>query len=245
VLVLLAGCGRLGFDARTGASDGAIDTGADTATDSAALCAGLYCDDFEGPLNARWMMDVFQGTVGLGTLHAHSGVQSLHVQTNTISTSTTEPHADVVSYDGLPVTGTIYLRAWIFKTGPRPNGFFDQTINFADAPGNGISTGSKDGMIANNDYTAPKTYQQSATTTEPLDVWTCWIFEMPSGTTGATRVFLDGVEVTDARIDVTSTQPPPTHVYLGTDWFGTPTSLPSTEAWIDDVELATQPITCN
>ena len=176
--------GRFGFDARVGTSDGATDTprdtphdtSTDTPIDGAALCGGLYCDDFEGAaLNARWMVDTFHGTVGLDATRAHSGAQSLHVTTNAIGVATTDPHADVIGYEALPLTGTLYVRAWVYKASPRPTGFFDQTINFADAPGNGISTGAKDGMIANNDYTPPTTYQQSATTMEPVDTWTCWI----------------------------------------------------------------------
>jgi hypothetical protein len=249
-LVLIAGCGRFGFDARVSTSDGATDTPRDTSTDTAsdgpAVCGGLYCDDFESAsLDPRWMPDVFHGSAGVDSTRAHSGTQSLLLHTNTIGVSTTNPRATLISYDALPVTGTLYFRAWIYKASPRPTGFFDQTINFADAAGDGISTGAKDGMMANNDYTVPQTYQQSATTMEPADAWTCWIFQMPSGTTGPTRVLLGGTEVTDAKIDVTSTQPAPDHLYLGTEWVGSPTSLGASDVWIDDVELATQPIGCN
>lgn len=243
-LVLLAGCGRFGFDARTAAADGATDTTRDA---RAGVCGGLFCDGFEGSaFDPRWMVDTFKGAAVVDTTRAHGGTQSLHVSTMAIASSTTNPRGLLVTFAGLPVaSGTIYLRAWIFKQGPRPIGFFDQTINFADAAGEGISTGAKDNMIANNDYTAPTTYQQSANTTQTTDTWTCWIFQMPSGTTGLNRVFLDGTEVTDATIDVSSPQPAPDHLYLGTEWVGSPTSMNASDAWIDDVELATTMPSCN
>ena len=253
LLLLLAGCGRFGFDTRTGPGDGAADTSRDSAIDGTrdgtidgpAVCGGLYCDDFEAPtLDARWMLDNGAGATVIDTTRAHSGTQSVHMHTNVISSSTTNPRAELISYDRLPVTGTIYLRVWIWKAGSRPTGFFDQTINFADTPGNGISTGAKDGILANNDYTPPTAYQQSASAMEPLDNWHCWIFQMPSGTTGPTRLFIDGSEITDVMIDVTSTQPAPDHLYLGTEWVGSPTSLPSSDAWFDDVELATSMPSC-
>lgn len=253
LLLLLVGCGRFGFDTRTGPGDGAPDTRHDAPIDGTpdgtidgpAVCGGVYCDDFEAAtLDARWMLDNAAGATVIDTTHAHSGTQSVHMHTNPIISSTTNPRAELITYAGLPVTGTLYLRVWIWKAGSRPTGFFDQTINFADTPGNGISTGAKDLMMANNDYTPPTTYQQSTSTTEPLDAWKCWIFEMPSGTTGTTRVFLNGAEVTDATINVTSTQPAPDHLYLGTEWVGSPTSLPSSDAWFDDVELATTMPSC-
>jgi hypothetical protein len=234
-LVLLAGCGRVGFD---GSTDAALRMDGPNA-DSPAVCGGLYCDDFETPsLDARWMADVGHGSIGISTVHAHSGTQSVLAHVDAISSSYTNARATLVSFDALPVTGTIYLRMWIWKAGPRPLGFFDQTINFADAAGDGISTGAKDGFVANNDYTPPTTYQQSGTTNEPTDNWHCWIFEMPSGTTGPSRLFLDGSEVMDVKIDVSSTQPQPDHVYLGSEWVGTIVSQAANDTWFDDVELA-------
>jgi hypothetical protein len=252
VLALLAGCGRVAFDgvtdaARTidGTADSSRDSGTDTGGDGPAACGGLFCDDFEGPdLDARWIPDVSNGAIGISTIRAHSGTQSVLAHVAAVTSSITNPRAALITFDRLPVTGTIYLRMWIWKAGSRPVGFFDQTINFADAPGNGISTGAKDGMMANNDYTPPTVYQQSATTTEPLDGWHCWIFEMPSGTTGPSRVFLDATEITDVMIDVTSTQPQPDHLYLGTEWVGSPTSQPQSDTWFDDVELATTMPSC-
>lgn len=58
-------------------------------------------------------------------------------------------------------------------------------------------------------------------------------------------MLLGGTEVLDAKIDVTSTQPAPDHLYLGTEFVGSPTSLAASDAWLDDVELSTQPISCN
>jgi hypothetical protein len=246
-LVLLAGCGRVAFDGVIDAARTTTDAPKNDGPnpDAPAVCGGLYCDDFETPsLNARWMLDTGGGEIGLDTMHAHSGTQAVRAHVDAVTSSITNPRATLITFDQLPITGTLYLRMWVYKAGSRPVGFFDQTINFADAPGNGISTGAKDGMMANNDYTPPTVYQQSASATEPLDGWHCWIFEMPSGTTGTSRVFLDSTEIPDVKIDVTSAQPQPDHVYVGTEWVGTIVSQPQSYTWIDDVELATSMPSC-
>jgi hypothetical protein len=254
VLVLLVGCGRSGFDART--SDGPVardapadtarDAAADTTSDGAALCGGLFCDDFEtATFDPRWMLDTFQGTLALDTAHAHSGVQSVHSHVNALVSATNNARATLLTYDRLPVTGTIYVRMWVYRAGTQPTGFFDQTINLADASGDGMSMGAKDGFMANNDYTAPTQYTQSAITAEPIDQWTCMMFSMPSGIAGTSRVWLDGSELADIAQTVASAQPRPDHIYLGTEWVGTPTSQAATDAWIDDVAVDTAPLSCN
>jgi hypothetical protein len=169
----------------------------------------------------------------------------VHSHIDSINAATTNARALLLTYEGLPVTGMIYVRMWVYRPSPQPPGFFDQTINLADAPGNGMSMGAKDGFMANNDYTAPTQYTQSATAAEPLDRWACMMFAMPSGIAGTSRVFVDGSELTDIAQTTAAAQPQPTHVYLGTEWVGTPTSQPVTDAWIDDVAFATQPLACN
>lgn len=248
--LLLAACGRFGFDSRVTTSDGATDTAHDTSVDTTrdgpAVCGGLYCDDFEGSaFDPRWMLDTFNGTLTLDTVHVHSGTRAVHAHIDPILSATTNARATLLSFDGLPVTGTIYVRMWAFIVSPRPVGFFDQIINLADAAGDGMSMGAKDGFIANNDYTAPPQYTQSAVDAEPVDGWVCLTFQMPSGVAGTSRVFQGGSELTDIAQTVASPQPAPTHVYLGTEWVGTSSSQAATDTWIDDVELATTPISCN
>lgn len=245
VLVLLVACGRFGFDGRT--SDGSVarDTTSDTG-DGAGSCGALFCDDFEGSgFDPRWMLDTGHGTLALDTFHAHSGAQSVHSHVDPIVSATNNARATLLTYASLPVTGTIYVRMWVYRAGTQPTGFFDQTINLADAPGNGMSMGAKDGFMANNDYTPPTQYTQSAVTPEPLDQWSCMMFSMPSGIAGTSRVWLDGTELTDVAQTVNTAQPQPTHIYLGTEWVGTPASQAATDAWIDDVAVDTAPLTCN
>lgn len=255
-LLVLAGCGRLGFaelgDARAtdGAADAthdaAADAASDGASDGAALCGALFCDDFEGPdFDPRWTLDTFHGTLSLDTTHAHGGVQSVHSHIDAIVNATTNARATLLTYEGLPVTGTIYVRMWLYRAGTQPTGFFDQTINLADDPGSGMSMGAKDKFMANNDYTPPTQYTQSGSDIEPLDGWTCVMFAMPSGIAGTSRVYVDGNELTDIAQSVNAAQPPPTHMYLGTEWVGTPQTQAATDAWIDDVAVDTAPLACN
>lgn len=121
-LLVLAGCGRLGFaelgdaqgneGAPDATHDAASDAMRDAAPDGAALCSALSCDDFEAAgFDPHWTLDTFHGTLTLDTVHAHSGAQSVHSHINAIATATTNARATLLTYDRLPVTGTIDVAA--------------------------------------------------------------------------------------------------------------------------------------
>jgi len=249
-VIVLAGCGRFGFDSRMTTSDGAPDTSRDTSSDTSidspadtAMVCGLSCDGFDSvSLGSQWMLDTAQGTVTLDSTHVHSGAAAAHMHVNAITSSITNPRAELVTYQGLPVTGTLYARAWMYFQSSVPPSPFAQMINFADTAGEGISMGSRNAVIANNDYTST-TYAESATGL-PLDAWTCVMFEMPSGTTGTARVYLGGTELTDIALPVTTAQPAPDHLYLGLEWVGTLSSQPPVDIWVDDFAMDTAPLPC-
>jgi hypothetical protein len=254
LLVLLVGCGRLQFDARDDASGGSGNDDAtpmfDAAGDgvAATTCNAMptrACDGFEnGQLDPMWTVDTSMGTISVDTTRAYRGSASAHVHINAITSATTNPRSLLYGRAGLQttVTGIIYFRVWMYIAGPLPQMPFNQLINAANTAGEGISMGTKNGLVAANDYT-DVIYAESATAI-PLDRWACLQLELPSNTTGTTRVFVDGAELTDAALPKTTPQPPPGHVYIGLEWVGTPSSLPAADAWLDEIIVDTQPTTC-
>ncbi len=206
--------------------------------------AGLIlCDSFE-PGVGPWNRGTVNGTIDADTSRAHRGASSIHAHTNAIpSTTVTNPSAILASSQGLPVTGTVHARVWFYIQSPHASGEFDQLINLVDLDGNGISLGTRNGMMTANDYTDIE-YAESATTPLPLDRWACLQLSIPSGTTGVTRIYVDGAEVTDVALPKTSAQPPPERIEIGVQWVATVTSWPATDVWFDDVIVDDEPITC-
>jgi len=251
VIGLLGACGRLGFDldvARSGdgsvPGDGSSSSNGDGGSDAAStVCTGFICDDFESALlDARWNISTSQGSGALDTTHAHSGLQSVHLITNAIAVSTTDEYALLHTTMGLPTTGRLYARAWVYLQSPMPTVPIDQIIDFSNFAGQGISACARDGNYVANDYTS--TLFAESTTTVILDTWFCLQLEIPSGTSGSTYVSLDDTRLDDLTLTKGSTQPQAQQVFIGTEWPGTETSQAQFEVWIDDVIISTSPTTC-
>jgi hypothetical protein len=258
VLVLVAGCGRWSFDSRDDAArsddDGAMTTidsrPFDAAADgvAATTCGATStreCDGFEsGAFDPMWTLDTSRGTITIDSTRAYRGASSVHVRIDPITSSVTNPRAVLLGPGGLgtTITGIIYFRIWMYVASPVSANPYNQLINAANQSGQGISMGTRGGLVTNNDYTDGG-YAESATTF-PLDRWTCLQFQMPSNVSGTTRVFIDGTELTDVALTKATTQPPPDHVYLGLEWVGTLSSQPAVDAWMDEIVIDTQPTTC-
>jgi hypothetical protein len=251
--VLVAGCGRLQFDTRDDASrgDGTVDTrpfdatGDGVAATTCAATTNRVCDGFEaGSFDPMWTLDTDRGTITIDNTRAYRGSSSVHVRIDPITSAVTNPRATLLGPAGLQttVTGIIYFRVWMYIASPLTQNPFNQMINAADQNGQGISMGARNGVLAANDYT-DGSYAESATAV-PLDRWACLQLEIPSNTTGTTRIFLDGIELTDAALPKSTAQPPPDHVYLGLEWVGTLSSQPTADAWMDEIVIDTQPTTC-
>jgi hypothetical protein len=249
-LVVLGACGRFGFGASGDAAHGDAATDADASTDASTDapavtdCAGtLVCDPFD-TIGPAWTVDTQSGTVTVDTTRAYRGTSSVHLHIDQVTTSTTNPRALLdTSPAALPITGTIYTRAWMYFATPMPTSPFAQLINFANLAGQGLSMGERNGAVTNNDYTTGG-YMESATVALPLGRWTCLQFEAPSGTTSTIRIFVDGAEVTDVALAISMAQPAPDHAYLGIEWVGTVTSQPAYDAWMDEVIISASPTTC-
>lgn len=245
IAAALGACGRIGFDGPAPDASGGDVRGADSNESLCATSSALICDGFVlSTLDGRWTPDTTSGAIGIDGVRAYRGASSLHASTNAISALTNNPHASIVTYDGLgAITGLVYARVWIFVPVGFPTTEFAQVLNFADDAGLGISLGTRDGFIANNDYTS-NMYKLSTTVQLPMGRWACLQMEMPSNSTATARLFLDGAEITDVAITRTSAQPPPTHVYTGLTWIGDIPSLPAGEVWIDEIVIDTSPTSC-
>ncbi len=245
--MVVAACGRVGFAPSVdgaSAGDGPADISVEANTPS--LCGagvGRVCDGFEGSaLDARWQFDNEQGTATIVTTKAYRGTSSLYVQTDQITTPTLYPRALVQSYDGLPVTGTVHVRVFIFLPTPAAMNF-DQLVNFSDGSGQGVSLGIRNGKVVNNDYSSVQFRESSINF--PINRWACLQMTIPSDTTGTIRVYVDGAEIPDAAIATGATpHPRPTHLYLGIDWPNMYSSLPPSEAWFDELLIDSAPTTC-
>lgn len=248
VLVVTTACGRVAFDRTPDAAPGdGTDAPMMTTDAPPSLCAGLgatlVCDGFEGTsIDPRWQLDVEQGQVTLSTVRAYRGGSSLHSHTDQITTMTDAPRASLISYQGLPVTGVVYARVFVYFPAPVVLNFV-QFLNFADAGGQGVSYGSRNLKVVDNDYSST-TFRESATAF-PFDRWACLQMSIPSDTTGTIRLYVDGIEITDAAIATGPiAHPRPSHVYLGIDWPNTYTQLSPSEAWFDELLISDAPISC-
>jgi hypothetical protein len=244
MLAMLGGCGRMGFD-RTegGATDGATTTDAPP-----SLCAqstALICDGFDdsgSSLHPRWELDNDHGRAVIDGSRAYRGTSSLSATTEPITMPVLYPRGSVLTYDGMPLVGTIYLRVFVYLPA-LPSASFLQLVNFSNTAGVGISMGTRNGYVTNNDYTS-MLYAESTTVRFPTDRWTCLQFEMPSGTSGASRIAIDGVDVADVTLTKAAVQPAPDHVYIGVDWPDPYTNLGPSSAWFDELIVDDAPTTC-
>ena len=252
-LIVLASCGRIGFDDVGARGDGDLDMlGGDTADSPSAgpsKCSQItvaMCDGFESGLDPRWTTDLSAGVALPDMTRAYRGNVSMHFHTDPVNAGTT-PFATLRTNQGLggAITGTAYARAWVYYPTGHPTNVFDQAVNFVDNGGSGISLGWRNGFVRSNDYK----YQQSAisaTAPLPLDRWVCVQLQVPSAIEGTTRLFVDGVEATDVVLTtpVGMPQPAADHIYFGIDWITNTVAMPATDAWFDELIIDSAPTTC-
>jgi len=239
-LVLLAGCGRLGFgeprpDART-------DSVAIDATDP---CAGdLLCDGFEGTmLGNGWVMS---GAVAIDNTFAHSGASSVHMHLAAIAAGDTMA-ARIIHPTLLQTPGPLWIRAWI-RLGGLPAGGDHLELECMEQSG---SPSFGDCVFAYATQTA--LYSQFAgasmeTTAAPLNTWFCVVWSVVrSPTAGAMHLTSDAFPDADLPgVATTSASRPVDVLAIGASYSGTntPDAAPPTDVWFDDVAIRTSPLAC-
>jgi hypothetical protein len=213
-----------------------------------SLCAALsvnVCDGFEAPtLNARWTESVNNGGINVDNTRAYRGASSLHVSTAATAAAGASPHANLITYDGMPINTTLYARVFAWVPSTNNHDPFGQVLNFANGSGQGNAIAIENGRVVNNDYAGPTVFRESMTVSMPRDRWVCLEMEINQATaTGTVKIFVDENEVTDITLSGAPT-PVYTHVYLGLDWSNTPANFGAQELWLDEIIIDDQPTSC-
>jgi hypothetical protein len=243
VALLVAACGRVGFDAVAGGDAASSDARGDgvAATGCAAKSYEL-CDGFEGASFATyWTVN----GAALDATVAHRGSQSVHVQLpallagngaeSVISEAQTLALADPV----------FYVRAYV-RFGSLPAG--NNGMEVISAENNNFS--SEDALFVYNVDLG--VYEQwncrvaDNATPPPVNTWLCLLFTVTRSTT-AGQLALGG----DVPPAVLSAQPTDGSPTLSDLYFGLQLAAPNAavdqpaiDAWIDDVIVDRAPITC-
>lgn len=239
VLLLAAGCGRVGFDPTPLVGDGGGgDSGDGRRNDAADLCGipgALFCDGFESPT-----LDVWTTTTGGAVRHlvpVRTGMAALGtpVDPAVLSSVRVHPFGDVTS-------GEIHARAWFFVPSGVP-------LTKLEILGVDDDTASSQILIL-IDQEEIRVYSELAVVTYTTGVavtrdrWQCMELNVTiSDTAGALSMQIDGVPVT--AMSGFDTRPA-----AGYSAFvvGAKFAFPGqaiTELSVDDVVVGTQPIGCN
>jgi hypothetical protein len=219
--------------------------GADLLVPSPCGNAALLCDDFEtGAIErGRWPQIVqHSGTVTIDNSRAHRGTYSLHAHIDGSS-------VNQLAQAWLGETSTfpynqLYLRAYVYVPSPASTAAADVLRALqTPAPYQGLRLRlDTDGTFSGyNDIGGPKTITTS-TKSMPLDSWTCVEWEIVFGTSGQTRLWVNGSEVTSmAGTQNTLASPPIDQLRIGVMAYmdGGPHDI-----WFDDLMIDPSPIGC-
>jgi hypothetical protein len=240
-LLVIAGCGRVGFDPRASAGDATV-----TPNDAVdPVCDGvrLICDGFESAtIGGAWNSAQINGSVTIDSVHVHRGTRAFHAHTNAGASGDTRK-AEVSDNTSLPMSSTpriLYARTWAFFPSPH-NAAYNQFITFANGAG-GFALGDQNLEVVTNHFNSTD-FAESATQALPLDRWACFQFEIPTDQTGTMRGFVDGVEVADLAVPISPAEATMTQVFIGIDW-NLDRTVPATDVWFDDVIVDDAPISC-
>jgi hypothetical protein len=243
IVVVVLGCGRVGFDATT-AADAPIDPDA-----PAAACAGyLICDDFEAPaLNtSTWRLEE---TVTRTTAFSHRGSAAAAFRTSTIATNTSGAALLVNDTKLNAFAGPLWMRAWI-RLAAYPAGTNAVELLGAQQPNNS----PEDGLYVIVRAANTSVYSQFAdvaavTGAPPLDTWFCMIFRIERATapTGRLDLTSDTIAAVSLTNEVTEGNPRVTHLRFGIAFASSSVNVtqPPFDMWIDDVIVHTAAVTCD
>jgi hypothetical protein len=243
VLVLAAGCGRIGFTATT---DGEVSGDGVTSSDGvvpAEACPAFasFCDGFESGNLSAWSGTTLAagGTVQAESSIVHTG----HYALECVGPASTQFKAVVNHSFPNQTSGMIAVREWMYA--PQPLVAFDQLISVDGAANNGDYVDVNGS--ANNTWMASEGDGPSATvlandgSTTPIQqsAWICVELDVMLATTGPSL----GLYVGDQEI-VTASMVTPSPGYSAeyTGLAGVPSS--GVTVYVDDVVMAAQHIGC-
>lgn len=237
-------------------------------------CAGrIVCDDFEkaatgGPPGSQWTLSTSKGTVVIDETRAHSGKRSAKVSIDATTSSDTYRQAmlTVAKAPLIPLPANTVYGRFMISTDRIP----DSTVHWTIASASGQTTdnlyavynyGGMGGLMANyykSTTPNPTDCWQSNSQAFPTGAkWTCVAFQL-DGTNDEMRYWIDGVEITDLHVigmsktDATCTVKgvdgrwlAPTFDSVRVGWESYQDDKAGAHvAWIDDVILDDNPVSC-
>jgi len=231
-LVVLAACGRVGFDLQDGA-----------AADSAAIpCPAFatFCDGFESGDTSHWTAPVTQasGTLTVVTSPVHGGGFALHATMPAGVPSGSE--ADVLHTLPLTTSGMLAVRQWVYQ--PQPLIAFDATLLILNSSAlhyinvNGGDSGAW--TVTENSASSGNADHPSANVI-PLDTWICVELDVDVRPLGPFTLYIDDVNVLTGNVG----DPAPAYDSLHAGVARADSG--GSETIVDDVVIAAQHIGCN
>jgi hypothetical protein len=252
VLVVAAGCGRLGFDPY-GTADGSLrDVSAgegDTPSGDgpgAVACSPAFdlCDDFEAESldTSLWTADAM---VTLDTTRAHRGGQSVHVHMPAFAPDTGH-YQTLAETQTIMTSTTFWVRAWFW-------------LSALPAAGNGLELMTAERPGSAGDYVfvfsdSTHVYSQYdlssriSATTVPTGSWFCVVWKVVRSTSASGSLETSGdvpaLALTNIQTDSSSSPMTVLTLGLGFASSNTPSAQPALDLWIDDVIAHSAPVTC-
>ncbi len=206
-----------------------------------ANSARLVCEGFEKPLVlSGWSGTGSNGLPSIDTTRAFRGKSSLKSHLNG-GAAMSSPLATVSGSKGLPISGTLYARVWVYFPSPLPappNLF----LNLTDAGSTGVSVATDSGAVTLDDYDGAL-YQRSLTQM-PLDRWACVQLDLTQGMpAGAIHIYVDGNLLGD--LTQAGATPTAVNLVLGLDFDANKVAIPQYDAWFDELIVDDKPISCS
>ncbi|MDB4967375.1 MAG: hypothetical protein JWN44_3064 [Myxococcales bacterium] len=223
--------------------------GADLSQVVATKCpvAGAFCDGFEGGLDTGlWQgqkMDA-RAHITVDSFHAYRGLNALHIHVDPF-TNPPVVYEQIETYENQ----TSYVDAWsrVYVYVPAASEGFRATMlkmtEGADPYGAiylGISDGGR--FFVSDSASVPSTVKESATAV-PTDRWFCLEWHVTSAandmSSGATQLFVDGMELGDISIGSNLVAYPPfLGLTLSSELDNPPDRLGGVDIWFDEVLVA-------
>jgi len=237
-VVVVAGCGRIGFAQLDG---GAVGDAAVTGDGAAGLCPAFatFCDNFESGDVSKWTTTyVTNGaTLVVDGAHAHSGSRALH---GTVPPGTPGDAAAAVLDYSIRTTGVLAVREWVYQPVPLTN--FDGVIILETQAGGPptLLVGADDNQdwVASEGTTTSGTQDHSSTLLAVTSTWTCVELDYRFGVPSHIDVYVNDVSVLSVAAVQASAQFDELFVAVGR------AQVNGSESIVDDVAVASQHIGC-
>jgi hypothetical protein len=245
VLVVLAGCGRLGFEDQPGGGDAAVVDGSSATGDAGLTCLPSYsvCDDFEAPVvnTETWQVD---SMIAIDTARAHRGASSLHVHMPAFDVGQGN-YQFIADAKTVMTASTFWVRGWFWLSAlpAGTNGLELITAELPGAAGDYVFVRSNRTTV----YSQFNDTSNSSAVTAPVNNWFCVLFKVVRSTasTGSLEMSGDVPTVTLPNVR-TDGAPPMDRINLGIGFSSTnvTSAQPAMDLWIDDVIIDDAALTC-